>query len=142
MEYPWELDRYKNALNIYPKRVIDEATKNDILEEQSGQFVLIGHTLQWCNELENTCNEATALAEKYYNLGIEKGYIVPKKSTEDMLSEALSAIKYLADKVEKLESKQETPIITRSEVDNNGFNEHGNGDVNGNKSKGNSGSKK
>lgn len=137
MSYPWETDAYKQAmqaLNPFPKRVIDEATKNDILEEQAGQYVLIGHTLKYCNELENTLNEATTLAEKYYNLGVEKGYIVPQKSTEDMLLEAMNAIKYLADKVEQLESKRANPvmvnpvteIIAETEVIGNGA--IGNGD--------------
>lgn len=151
--YPWESESYKQAmqaLNPFPKRVIDEATKNDILEEQAGQYILIGHTLKWCTELENMLNEATALAEKYYDLGVTNGYITPKKSTEDMLTEALSAIKYLADKVEKLESKKQIPVMeipiteanTETEVVGNGINGNGDEPVVGSKSPGRPKSKK
>lgn len=113
--YPWDasnpISANYNPIKQYPVRVIDERNMNDILEFRDGQYVLIGHTLQWCNDLENTLNEATSLAEKYYTRLVELGDIKPQKTTEELLSDAMNAIKYLSDKVEKLESKESNAKI-------------------------------
>lgn len=98
-DYPWNADAFKQ----YPTRVISGA---DILELQGTEKVLIGRTIAWCNDIENTCGEAIAKAERYYNRLIELGDIIPKKSTDEMLLEAMNAIKYLSDKVDRLEGEK------------------------------------
>lgn len=142
--YGFESDIYKNAAallsqNQFPERVIDEPGRNDILEKRGTEYVLIGHTLKWCSELEAAFNEAVAIAEnhkkekdEYYNLGIEKGYIIPKKTTEDILAEQtqinnklLEAIMALQGKIDKLENKVPEKIDEREVVDN-GINGNGN----------------
>lgn len=98
--YPWENDTFNSLLKQYPSRPI---RGTDIFEKQCEELILIGHTLPWCNDLENTLNEALATVEKHYNRLVELGDIIPKESTEDLLLKALSAIDSLSKKVESLE---------------------------------------
>lgn len=100
MAYPFDSGVYGSLLNQYPSRPI---RGTDIFEKQGDELILIGHTKSWCDDLENTLNEAIAKAEQYYNRLVELGDITPKESTEDLLIKALGAIEALTKKVESLE---------------------------------------
>lgn len=117
MGYPWDNSGYNDLLKPYPQRPI---RGTDIFEKQGDELTLIGHTLQWCNDMENACNEATTLAEEYYNLGVEHGYISPKKTTEDLLLEAMDAIRFLSNKIDKLETKDNKPMVVEKGDENDG----------------------
>jgi len=109
MNYSFE----NGTITSYPTRVI---AGRDILELQASQRVLIGHTLDYCNELEATLNEAISKAEGFYNRLVELGDIVPPKSAEELLQEQaiqqqeinatlLATIQKLSDKITKMEEK-------------------------------------
>jgi len=115
MNYSFE----NGTINSYPTRVI---AGRDILEFQSNQQVLIGHTLDYCNELEATLNEAITKAEGFYNRLVELGDIVPPKSAEELLQEQaiqqqeinatlLATIQKLSDKITKMEEKDGLKFI-------------------------------
>lgn len=110
--YPWDSETFKQ----YPTRVISDT---NILELQGTEKVLIGRTIAWCNDIENTCGEAIAKAEQYYNRLVELGDIAPKESTEEMLLKAMKAINYLTEKVESLE-KENRYEPNRSSIINDG----------------------
>ena len=99
MGYPWENQTAKS----YPTRVI---SGQDILELQDGNQTLIGKTMEYCSSLENDLNEAISKAEEYYNELISAGLRTKPKTTEDMLLEVMNAIKYLSDKVDKMENEK------------------------------------
>lgn len=110
MNYSFE----NGTINSYPTRVV---AGRDILEFQSNQQVLIGHTLDYCAELESTISEAIDKAEKYYNRLVELGDIVPPKSAEEILQEQaaqqqeinailLATIKSLSDKITRMEERK------------------------------------
>lgn len=100
MPYPWDNTSYNELLKAYPSRPI---RGTDIFEKVGEEITLIGHTLPWCNELENTLKEALETTEKHYNTLVEHGIITPKESTDDLLLKALGAIELLTKKVESLE---------------------------------------
>jgi len=115
MNYSFE----NGTINSYPTRVI---AGRDILEFQSNQQVLIGHTLEYCNELESTLNEAISKAEGFYNRLVELGDIIPPKSAEELLQEQaiqqqeinatlLATIQKLSDKITKMEEKDGSKFI-------------------------------
>jgi len=133
--YPWE-DNYKK----YPIRVID-SKKPDIYELQGDQYVLIGHTLDWCQELESVCEQATSKAEEYYEMLIEHGIIEPVKSESEIMQEQqaamfkeqqeintqlLQTIQNLSSKIDEL-SNPEPKSKSDKEVTANGNNGHNNG---------------
>jgi len=116
MNYSFE----NGTINSYPTRVI---AGRDILEFQANQQVLIGHTLEYCNELETTLNEAISKAEGFYNRLVELGDIVPPKSAEELLQEQaiqqqeinatlLATIQKLSDKITKMEEKDGLKFIS------------------------------
>lgn len=94
--YPWE------TASKYPPRGIS-SNGMDICENPDTAPVLIGHTLAYCAELENALNEALSKAEEYFEELVKAGLRTKPKTTEEMLLEAMSAIKHLADKIERLE---------------------------------------
>jgi len=115
MNYSFE----NGTINSYPTRVI---AGRDILEFQSNQQVLIGHTLEYCNELESTLSEAITKAEGFYNRLVELGDIVPPKSAEELLQKQaiqqqeinatlLATIQKLSDKITKMEEKNGSKFI-------------------------------
>lgn len=130
MAHPWEAGSSAatshnslNPLSSFPIRVIDEQSKNDILEYQNGQYVVIGHTLKWCTELETAFNEAISLGEthkaekeKYYARLVELGDIKPKRTTEELLDDAIRIIDVLADKVSKLEARDNGRLLPEVSV--------------------------
>jgi hypothetical protein len=98
-------DGYRHSENKYPIRRIRNGV--DILEMQdNGEEILIGHTLSWCDEQQMIAEQATGKAEEFYNELVENGLRVIPKSQEEMLTEALNAIQYLAQKVDKLEGEK------------------------------------
>lgn len=114
----------------YPTRVI---SGQDILElNGEQQQTLIGHTINYCNDLESSLNEAITKAEGYYNRLIELGDITPPKSPEEILKEQteqqnkinetlLSTIKALNEKIERMEGANNA----RSEQNSNDSSESG-----------------
>ena len=115
MAYPWE--DYKK----YPIRVIEGKKQEDILELQdSGGYVLIGHTLKWCEELEQTCEIATSKAEEYYNLLVEHGIIKPEPTAEDMLQEQQAINQQLMQAIQGLSAKIDEMGVKQN--GNNGYN--------------------
>ena len=110
--YPWNAPQ--NGYKPYPTRVISSV---DILELNGEQQTLIGKTMDYVTQLENTCQQAIETAEKHYSRLIELGDIVPPKSTEELLqeqiaqqqatnNELLKILKELEGKVSKLEGEQ------------------------------------
>lgn len=113
MNYSFE----NGTINSYPTRVI---AGRDILEFQANQQVLIGHTLEYCGELESTLNEAISKAEGFYNRLVELGDIVPPKSAEEILQEQamqqqeinanlLETIQKLSEKITRMEERENGP---------------------------------
>jgi len=114
--YPWE--DYKK----YPVRVIDGKKQEDIYEQQqNGEYALIGHTLKWCDELEQTCEYATSKAEEYYNLLVEHGIIKPEPTAENMMQEQQAINQQLTQAIQALSEK-----IDGMGVNQNGDNGHDN----------------
>ena len=109
--HPWQTDYPK----MYPTRVIDG---DNILELNGEQQILIGKTMDYVTQLENTCQQAIETAEKHYNRLVELGDIVPPKSQEEINAELLEIIDKLTDKVSKLEGEQ-----SGHDTDSNGGNE-------------------
>ena len=120
--HPWQTDYPK----MYPTRVIDG---DNILELNGEQQSLIGRTVEYCQRLENTCQQAIETAEKHYARLVELGDIVPAKSTEELLqeqmaqqqemnNELLRITKQLSEKIERLEGEQ-----SGHDTDSNGSNE-------------------
>lgn len=101
----------------FPTRVI---SGNDILELNGDQQVIIGHTLEYCLNLEETLKEAIEKAETYYNRLIELGDIKKPKTTEDLMEEQKEVNQNLLSIIQKLSKKIDR--LEHSEV-NNGLNE-------------------
>ena len=102
--YPWHPSQNGYGVKSYPTRVIHN---QDILElDSSGQEKPIGHTLDYCQQLEGTCQQATEAAEKYYNMLVEHGIITPPRSQEDVNAELLRTIQQLSEKIERLEENK------------------------------------
>jgi len=99
--HPWNASQ--NSYKPYPTRVISGV---DILELSGEQQTLIGKTMDYVTQLENTCQQAIETAEKHYSRLIELGDIVPPKSQEEINGELLRIIEKLTDKVNKLEGEQ------------------------------------
>ena len=122
--YPWNMPQ--NSYKPYPTRVISGV---DILELNGEQQTLIGKTMDYVTQLENTCQQAIETAERYHARLVELGDIVPQKSTEELLqeqiaqqqatnNELLRITKQLSEKIERLESEQ-----SGHDTDSNGSNE-------------------
>lgn len=99
-------------VNQYPTRVISGQNILELNGEQEQR--IIGHTLDYCNDLEATLNDAISKAEGFYNRLVELGDIVPPKSAEEILQEQtaqqqeinatlLETIQKLSDKITKME---------------------------------------
>ena len=80
-DYKWGENPYKT----YPPRGVNGT---DIVENPDTNPMLIGHTLAWCNDLENAYNEALSKLDEYYNWLVRIGEIVPPKTAEEIAQEA------------------------------------------------------
>ncbi|MCL1859096.1 MAG: hypothetical protein FWF92_07660 [Oscillospiraceae bacterium] len=89
----------------YPIRVIDSANKTDILEQRGEEFVLIGRTLAYCQDLEETCNQALAKAEEYYTMLVDNGIIEKPKTPEELATEQTEALKQQAEQQAEINAK-------------------------------------
>lgn len=103
MAYYEDFQKYRNSLNIntgkYPIRVIDG---NQILEQkETGDMVAIGHTLDYCNEIEQMAIDAVDKAESYKNALIEHGIIKKEKTQDEIIQEQSSIIREQSELLEK-----------------------------------------
>lgn len=106
--------RFNTYQKPYPTRVISGKDILELGDEQ--QQHLIGHTIEYCGDMEDALNEALTKAEGYYNRLVELGDIIPEKTAEDLLKEQaeeqqkinetlLRTIQRLSDKLDTLENK-------------------------------------
>jgi len=106
----------------YPTRVISGNNILELGDEQ--QQHLIGHTLDYCSELETALNDALSKAEGYYARLVELGDIIPEKTPEELLKEQtaqqqtinetlLSTIQKLSDKIERMETNTQTKSYSK-----------------------------
>lgn len=105
----------------YPTRVI---SGQDIIELKNDQQVVIGHTIEYCNDLESTLNEAIEKAEKYYDRLVELGEITKPKSQEDIYKEQqeinnkfVNAINKLTEMINNLEKSDNDGLNKISDID-------------------------
>lgn len=120
-EYKWGERPYKTL----------RVTGVDIIENPDTSPLLVGHTIEWCNELEQAFNQAVIMGEqnkldrdKYYQMLVDAEIIVPEKTAEQKMFELVQAltqtVSVLNQKIEKLEG----------EKDGDGYdNDNGNGNI-------------
>ena len=108
----------EGTFRTFPTRVIGNSGR-DILEQRGHEYVLIGHTLDYCNELRQSLEQALEVAEKHYKHLVDAGLIVEPLSAEDALKEQLEAqsvineklmqtIEALSKKIDNLEKPKES----------------------------------
>lgn len=110
------------AARQYPTRVISGTEILELNGEQ--QQILIGRTVQYCNELESALNEALTKAEMYYARLVELKDIVPPKTAEELLQEQAAVqqelmitIQKLSDKITRMEENDNANKSTKSSAD-------------------------
>jgi len=113
--HPYNMSQ--NSYKPYPTRVI---SNQDILELNGEQQTLIGKTMDYVTQLENTCQQAIQTAEKHYNRLVELGDIVPPKSTEELLQEQITQQQEMNNELLRI-TKQLSEKISKLEGEQNGF---------------------
>ena len=107
-EYKWGERPYKTL----------RVTGVDIIENPDTSPVLVGRTMEWCNELEQAFNQALQIGEqnkldrdKYYQMLVDAKIIVPEKTTEEKMFELVQSltqtVAVLNEKIEKLEGEKD-----------------------------------
>lgn len=120
-DYKWGENPYKT----YPPRGVNGT---DIVENPDTNPVLIGHTLAWCNDLENAFNEALQLIEKhktekdeYYNWLVRLGEIIPPKTAEEIAQEQLNlAMAKIEEQNKTIEQNTQVMALLMQKLENIG----------------------
>lgn len=78
----------------------------------SNQKTLIGVTAKKYNDLKE-------IADKYYNILVEKNIIEKPKTQEDLMSEMLKQMKEMQEEIKSLKNKNDRPVLSLKKEEKN-----------------------
>ena len=78
----------------------------------SNQKTLIGVSIKKYNELKE-------IADKYYNILVEKNIIEKPKTQEDLMSEMLKQMKEMQEEIKSLKNKNDRPVLSLKKEEKN-----------------------
>ncbi|WP_294403106.1 hypothetical protein [uncultured Clostridium sp.] len=78
----------------------------------SNQKTLIGVSVKKYNELKE-------IADKYYNILVEKNIIEKPKTQEDLMSEMLKQMKEMQEEIKSLKNKNDRPVLSLKKEEKN-----------------------
>ncbi len=104
-----------NINGYYTNNLINCTMDNDNIYQYnnfSNQKTLIGVSVKKYNELKE-------IADKYYNILVEKNIIEKPKTQEDLMSEMLKQMKEMQEEIKSLKNKNDRPVLSLKKEEKN-----------------------
>ena len=104
-----------NINGYYTNNLISCTMDNDNIYQYnnfSNQITLIGVSIKKYNELKE-------IADKYYNILVEKNIIEKPKTQEDLMSEMLKQMKEMQEEIKSLKNKNDRPVLSLKKEEKN-----------------------
>lgn len=104
-----------NINGYYTNNLISCTMDNDNIYQYnnfSNQKTLIGVSIKKYNELKE-------IADKYYNILVEKNIIEKPKTQEDLMSEMLKQMKEMQEEIKSLKNKNDRPVLSLKKEEKN-----------------------
>ena len=104
-----------NINGYYTNNLISCTIDNDNIYQYnnfSNQKTLIGITVKKYNDLKE-------IADKYYNILVEKNIIEKPKTQEDLMSEMLKQMKEMQEEIKSLKNKNDRPVLSLKKEEKN-----------------------
>ena len=104
-----------NINGYYTNNLISCTMDNDNIYQYnnfSNQKTLIGVSVKKYNELKE-------IADKYYNILVEKNIIEKPKTQEDLMSEMLKQMKEMQEEIKSLKNKNDRPVLSLKKEEKN-----------------------
>ena len=104
-----------NINGYYTNNLISCTMDNDNIYQYnnfSNQKTLIGVTAKKYNDLKE-------IADKYYNILVEKNIIEKPKTQEDLMSEMLKQMKEMQEEIKSLKNKNDRPVLSLKKEEKN-----------------------